>query len=105
VSRSSARAAAVADHRVTGLSWEVPAELVAEPGLRWQPRQRALLADRPCQQAVGAGARHRLVFLDRLPATLVRLRDGVTQDVLACSVRVSRSTITPAVGEVRQPQG
>jgi hypothetical protein len=59
----------------------------------------------PCQQAFGGGARHRLVSIDRLPATLVRLRDGVTQDVLACWVRVPRSTITPAAGEVRRPQG
>jgi hypothetical protein len=34
---------------VTGLSWEVPAELVAELWPRWQARQRALLADRPRQ--------------------------------------------------------
>ena len=50
---------------------------------------------------MGAGARHRLVFLDRLPATLVHLRHGVTHDVLACWLGVSRSTITRAIGEVR----
>jgi hypothetical protein len=41
------------------------------------------------------------VFTDRLPATLVHLRHGVTHDVLACWSGVSRSTITRAVGEVR----
>jgi len=41
------------------------------------------------------------VFLDRLLATLVHLRHGVTHDVLACWFGVSRSTITRAVGEVR----
>jgi hypothetical protein len=105
VSSALPRAAAVADRRVTGLSPQVLAELVAELGPRWQARQDARLADRPRRRAVGAGARYRLVFLNRLLATLVHLRHGVTHDVLACWVRVPRSTITPAVGEVRQPQG
>ncbi|WP_448618427.1 transposase family protein [Geodermatophilus sp. URMC 65] len=85
---------------MTGLSREVLAELVAELGPRWQARQDARLADRPRRRAVGAGARYRLVFLDRLLATLVHLRHGVTHDVLACWFGVSRSTITRAVGEV-----
>jgi hypothetical protein len=101
VSRTLARAAAVADRRVTGLSREVLAELVAELGPRWQARQEARLADRPRRRAAGAGARHRLVFLDRLLATLVHLRHGVTHDVLACWFGVSRSTITRAIGELR----
>jgi hypothetical protein len=41
------------------------------------------------------------VLVDRLLATLVHLRHGVTHDVLACWFGVSRSTITRAVGEVR----
>jgi hypothetical protein len=41
------------------------------------------------------------VFIDRLLATLVHLRHGVTHDVLACWFGVSRSTITRAVGEIR----
>ncbi|MGR6964242.1 helix-turn-helix domain-containing protein [Geodermatophilus sp. URMC 61] len=101
MSRTLARAAAVADRRVTGLSREVLAELVVELGPRWQARQDARLADRPRRRAVGAGARHRLVFLDRLLATLVHLRHGVTHDVPACCFGVSRSTITRAIGEVR----
>ncbi|MGR6963939.1 transposase family protein [Geodermatophilus sp. URMC 61] len=79
---------------MTGLSREVLAELVAELGPRWQARQDARLADRPRRRAVGTGARYRLVFLDRLLATLVHLRHGVTHDVLACWFGVSRSTIT-----------
>ncbi len=101
MSRTLARAAAVADRHVTGLSREVLAELVAELGPRWQARQDARLTDRPRHRAVGAGARYRLVFVDRLLATLVHLRHGVTHDVLACWFGVSRSTITRAVGEVR----
>ena len=101
MSRSLARAAAVVDRRVTGLSTQVLAELVAELGPRWQACRDARLADRPRKRAVGAGARHRLVFVDRLLATLVQLRHGVTHDVLACWFGVSRSTITRAIGEVR----
>jgi hypothetical protein len=73
---------------VTGLSREVLAELVAELGPRWQACRDARLADRPRRRAVGAGARHRLVFVDRLLATLVHLRHGVTHDVLACWLAV-----------------
>ncbi|MFE2218484.1 transposase family protein [Streptomyces canus] len=42
-----------------------------------------------------------LVFVDRLLATLVHLRHGATHDVLACWFGVDRSTLTPAIGEVR----
>ncbi|WP_371601767.1 transposase [Streptomyces sp. NBC_01220] len=50
---------------------------------------------------MGAGAKHRMVFVDRLLATLVHLRHGVTHDVLACWFGVDRSTVTRAIGEVR----
>jgi hypothetical protein len=102
VSRTLARATAVADRRVTGLSREVLADLVAELGPRWQACQEA--RGWPIGRAggrSGPGAWHRLVFLDRLLATLVHLRHGATHDVLACRFGVSRSTITRAVGEVR----
>ena len=100
MSRTLARAA-VGDRRVTGLSQEVLAELVAELGPRWQTRQDARWADRPRRRAIGAGAPHRLVFFDRLLATLVHLRHGVTHDMLAFWFGMSRSTITRAVGAVR----
>jgi hypothetical protein len=50
---------------------------------------------------VGAGAKYKLVFVDRLLATLVHLRHGVTHDALACWFGVDRSTITRAIGEIR----
>ncbi|MFC9394592.1 transposase family protein [Streptomyces sp. NPDC057027] len=50
---------------------------------------------------MGAGAKHRLVFVDRLLATLVHLRHGVTHDALACWFGVDRSTLPRAIGEVR----
>ncbi len=60
------------------------------------------MADRPRRRrAVGAGAKHKLVFVDRLLATLVHLRHGVTHDVLAAWFGVHRSTVTRAIGDVR----
>ncbi|MFH8628114.1 transposase family protein [Streptomyces vietnamensis] len=50
---------------------------------------------------MGAGAKHRLVFVDRLLATLVHLRHGVTHDGPACWFGVDRSTTTRAIGEGR----
>ncbi|MFE7369192.1 transposase family protein [Streptomyces anulatus] len=42
-----------------------------------------------------------MVFVDRLLATLVHLRHGVTHDALACWFGVNRSTVTRAIGEAR----
>ncbi|MEU2929498.1 transposase family protein [Streptomyces sp. NPDC007251] len=53
------------------------------------------------KRAAGAGAKHRLVFVDRLLATLVHVRHGATHEVLACWFGADRSTITRAIGEVR----
>ncbi|WP_405548112.1 transposase [Streptomyces globisporus] len=77
------------------------AELVAEIGPLWHERYQAVLTSRPRRRAVGAGARYKLVFIDRLLATLVHLRHATTHDVLACWFGVDRSTITRAIGEVR----
>ncbi|WP_246156946.1 transposase [Streptomyces xiamenensis] len=96
-----ARAAIIRSQRITGLAPEVFAELVAEIGPLWHERHQAGLASRPRRRAMGAGAKHKLVFVDRLLATLVHLRHGATHDVLACWFGVDRSTITCAVGEVR----
>ncbi|WP_240801109.1 transposase [Streptomyces cellulosae] len=98
---NSTRTAIISNRRITGLTAGVIAELVEEIGPLWQERHQARLAARPRKRAVGAGAKHRLVFVDRLLATLVHLRHGVTHDVLACWFGVDRSTITRAVGEVR----
>jgi DDE superfamily endonuclease/Helix-turn-helix of DDE superfamily endonuclease len=95
------RAAIVSDRRITGLSADVIAELVADVGSLWHERHQIKLASRHRKRAVGAGAKHRLVFIDRLLATLVHLRHGATHDVLACWFDVDRSTITRAIGEVR----
>ncbi|MFB6638876.1 transposase family protein [Streptomyces chartreusis] len=77
------------------------AELVAEVGPLWDEQHQARMTARPRRQAVGAGAKHTFVFVDRLPAALVSLRHGTTQDVLACWFGVDRSTIARAIGKVR----
>lgn len=71
----------------------------------WHERRQARLMSTPRKRAVGAGGTYRLVFVDRLLATLVHLRHAVTHDVLACWFGVDRSTITRAVGEVRPLPG
>ncbi|MFE2102176.1 transposase family protein, partial [Streptomyces sp. NPDC059468] len=81
---NASRASIISDRRITGLSPDVIAELVADVGPLWHERHQARLASRARKRAVGAGAKHRLVFVDRLLATLVHLRHGVTHDVLAC---------------------
>ncbi|WP_232794905.1 transposase [Kitasatospora sp. NRRL B-11411] len=83
------------------MSQAVIANLVAELGPVWQARHEAELCDRPRRRSVGAGAKYKLVFVDRLLAMLVHLRHGVTHDVLACWFGVDRSTVTRAVGEIR----
>ncbi|MFJ8768981.1 transposase family protein [Streptomyces clavifer] len=95
------RTAIISDRKITGLSAAVIAELVAEVGPLWHERHRARLASRLRKRAVGAGAKHQMVSVDRLLATLVHLRHGVTHDVLACWFGVDRSTVTRAIGEVR----
>ncbi|MFF0515527.1 transposase family protein [Streptomyces sp. NPDC004250] len=44
---------------------------------------------------MGAGAKHRLVVVDRLLATLVRLRHGVTHAVPACWFGVDLLNASP----------
>ncbi|MGZ2359941.1 transposase family protein [Streptomyces sp. 372A] len=95
------RAAIIRSQRITGLAPDVIAELVEEVGPLWHERHQAVLTSRPRRRAVGAGAKYKLVFVDRLLATLVHLRHATTHDVLACWFGVGRSTITRAIGEVR----
>ncbi|WP_405962133.1 transposase family protein [Streptomyces sp. NBC_00723] len=71
--------ALVGGRRILGLSPGVTAELVAEVGPLPHERRQVTL-----------------VFADRLPATLVRLRHGTTHDELACCFRVDRSALTRA---------
>ncbi|KUL36206.1 RHS repeat-associated core domain-containing protein [Streptomyces regalis] len=62
---NEARAAIINDRRITGLSADVIAELVAGIGPLWYERHQAKLASRPRKRAMGADAKHRLVLVDR----------------------------------------
>ncbi|MFI1576174.1 hypothetical protein ACH4VQ_35855 [Streptomyces anulatus] len=53
------------NRRITGLPAHVIVELVAELQPLWHERHQAKLASRPRKRAVGAGAKHRFVFVDR----------------------------------------
>ncbi|WP_308208311.1 transposase family protein [Actinacidiphila cocklensis] len=95
---NASRAVIVSNRRITGLSAARIAELGLEVSPLWHERHQARLASRPRKRALGAGAKHRLVFIDRLLATLVHLRLGVTHDVLACWFGTPTSLQNLAVG-------
>lgn len=96
---------AVLSHQVlTGISRRHLADLVAELASAWQAEvegRRHAVRGGVRRRAAGAGARHRLVFVDRLTATLIHLRHDLPHAVLALLFGVDRSTISRAVGEVR----
>ncbi|MEL5958967.1 transposase family protein [Streptomyces sp. CLV115] len=92
-------------HQVfTGVSRGHLAALVEELAGSWQAvvegrRHEARGGAR--KRGAGAGARHRLVFVDRLVATLIHLRHDVPHAALGLLFGVDRSTITRAIGEIR----
>ncbi|MER8062691.1 transposase family protein, partial [Streptomyces sp. NPDC094022] len=92
-------------HRLfTGLSRSHLACLVDELAEPWRARaegRRHATRGGARKRAAGAGARHRLVFVDRLVATLIHLRHDLPHSVLGLLFGVDRSTITRAIGEVR----
>ncbi|MEE1813390.1 transposase family protein [Streptomyces sp. BE133] len=95
----------VLTHQVfTGVSRRHLASLVEELAGSWQAvvegrRHKARGGAR--KREAGAGARHRLVFVDRLVATLIHLRHDLPHAALGLLFGVDRSTITRAIGEIR----
>ncbi|MEV6695323.1 transposase family protein [Micromonospora sp. NPDC051196] len=89
------------NRRLTGLSRSVIESLVSEVGPQWRAQHRDRLASRTRRRRIGAGAKHRFGFVDRLLATLVHLRHGLTHDVVAAGFGVHRSTISRSVAEIR----
>ncbi|WP_234437856.1 helix-turn-helix domain-containing protein [Streptomyces sp. WM6368] len=78
--------------------------LIEELAPRWEARcefgrhgRREAARMRPA----GAGPKYELVFVDRLPATLVHLRTGLTHQALGVIYEVGSSTIGRAIGEIR----
>lgn len=79
-------------------------ELVTELAARWEDRCESERHDRrqgSRRREAGAGPKYELVFTDRLLATLVHLRTGLTYEALGLIYQVGKSTIGRAVAEVR----
>jgi hypothetical protein len=89
----------------TGISSAHLSQLVAELARPWVVEvegRRHQARGGVRKRAPGAGARHQLVFVDRLVATLIHLRHDLSHAALALLYGVDRSTVTRAVGEVRR---
>ncbi|MEW1762476.1 transposase family protein [Streptomyces cyaneofuscatus] len=91
-------------HRLfTGLFRRHLALLVEELATPWQASiegRRHAARGGVRKRAAGAGARHQLVFVDRLVATLIHLRHDLPHSVLGLLFGVGRSSVTRAIGEV-----
>ncbi|MFD3939911.1 transposase family protein [Streptomyces sp. NPDC058611] len=96
---------AVLAHRLfKGISQRHLALLVAELADPWQAAVEGRRHDARGgvrKRAEGAGARHQLVFVDRLVATLIHLRHDLPHAALGLLFGVDRSTVTRAIGEIR----
>lgn len=77
------------------------AEELATPWLAGAEGRRHAARGGARKRAAGAGARHRLGFVDRLVATLIHLRHDLPHSVLGLLFGVDRSTITRAIAEIR----
>ncbi|MFD3687822.1 transposase family protein [Nocardiopsis sp. NPDC058631] len=88
----------------TGISRHHLAALVEELAHPWEVAvedHRNQVRGGSRKRAAGAGARHRLVFVGRLVATLIHLRHDLPHAVLGLLFGVDRCTITRAVGQIR----
>ncbi|MDQ0408773.1 hypothetical protein J2S50_007405 [Streptomyces sp. DSM 40167] len=88
----------------TGISRRHLALLVEKLAVPWQAGvegRRYAARGGARKRAAGAGARHQLVFADRLVATLIHLRHDLPHSVLGLLFGVDRSTVTRAIAEIR----
>ncbi len=95
----------LADQVFTGISRQHLGRLAAELAGPWQAAvegRRHQTRDGARKRAAGGGARHQLVFVDRLVATLIHLRHDLPHSLLALLFGVDRSTVTRAIAEVRE---
>ncbi|MGY0070564.1 helix-turn-helix domain-containing protein [Streptomyces sp. QTS137] len=89
---------------MSGVSRAHFGELLEELAPRWAAARESAPRKRrggERRRAAGAGRKQKLVFTDRLPATLVHLRLGLPHAALAELYGVDRSTISDAIREVR----
>jgi len=78
--------------------------LIEELAPRWEARCESGCHERrdgARQRKTGAGPKYELVFIDRVLATLVHLRTGLTHAALGVIYEVGSSTIGRAISEVR----
>nr|WP_326771212.1 transposase family protein [Streptomyces sp. NBC_01591] len=83
-------------HAFCGLSRKHLGALVEELAPRWEARCESARHQRregARQRQAGAGPKHEFVFTDRLLATLVHLRTGLTHEALGVLYEVGSSTI------------
>ena len=96
--------AALSHPALSGISREHLGELIAELAPKWEARQESALRERrrgARRRAAGAGPKHRLVFVDRVLVTLVKLRHDLPDAALAELFGVDRSTVSGAVRQIR----
>lgn len=96
--------AACSHPALSGVSRAHLGELFAELATTWEAaRQSALREARGGERrrAEGVGRKPKLIFLDRLPVTLVHLRHQLPHVVLAELFEVDRSTVSAAIRQVR----
>lgn len=87
-----------------GISAQHLAELIAELAPRWDARCESGRHERrhgARKRRVGAGPKYELVFTDRVLATLVHLRTGLTHEALGVIYEVGSPTIGRAISEIR----
>jgi hypothetical protein len=89
---------------LSGVSRGHLGELVAELAPKWEAQQESALRERrrsERRRAAGAGPKHRLVFIDRVLVTLVKLRHNLPDAALAELYGVDRSTVSGAIRQIR----
>ncbi|MEU9800352.1 transposase family protein [Streptomyces sp. NPDC051000] len=87
-----------------GLSRQHLGELIEELAPRWDARCESVRRERrqgARRRQAGAGPKYELVFADRVLATLVHLRTGLSHEALAVIYEVGSSTIGRAISEIR----
>ncbi|MGY5035719.1 transposase family protein [Streptomyces sp. 900116325] len=96
--------AACSHPALTGVSRAHLGELLEELATVWDAARESELRQArggPRRRAAGAGRKPKLVFADRLLATLVHLRHQLPHEVLAELYGVDRSTVSAAIRQVR----
>ncbi|WP_405883911.1 transposase family protein [Streptomyces sp. NBC_01136] len=96
--------AAMSHPAFCGLSRQHLGELIEELAPRWEARCESVRRERrrsARRRQAGAGPKYELVFTDRVFATSVHPRTGLSHEALAVIYEVDSSTIGRAISEIR----